>query len=85
MDPALASLLAFAARFGIEATITFLEQSRNAATVDDAINALKQSQAKSWEDYKKEAAAATGALTPFTGEPVPAGEEKPSTPAGSPS
>jgi len=45
----LAAILNFAARFGIDAAIAFL-QSRG-ATIDDAINALKAASEKSLADY----------------------------------
>jgi len=78
MDPALATaLLSFAARFGIDAAITFLERSQKATTIEDAIAALKASQEKSWEDYKAEAAAAVQAGTlPPTPIPPPTGAEE---------
>ncbi len=48
----LAAILNFAARFGIDAAMAFL-QSRG-ATIDDAINALQKASEKSLADYVSE-------------------------------
>lgn len=48
-------IISLVAKVGIQAAIDILEKIGKAATIDDAIIALKSSAAKSWDDYKKEA------------------------------
>lgn len=43
------------AKVGLDAAISIIGGIKNAKTIDDAIAALKATQAKTWEDFKKEA------------------------------
>ena len=68
MEAFYAALLNFAARFGIEAAISFLQN--RGATIDDAIAALEMAKTKSLEDYiREDAAARIMKAVPPSGEP----------------
>lgn len=51
-DPATIALIGMIARIGLEATATFLERlNKPGATIDDAIQACREAQSKTLQDY----------------------------------
>lgn len=49
------ALINLIARVGVDAAIAIASNIMTAPTYEDAIKAIKESQAKDWETYKKEA------------------------------
>lgn len=41
------------AKVGLDAAISIIDGIKNAKTIDDAIAALKKTQAVTWDDFKK--------------------------------
>jgi hypothetical protein len=54
-DALVIALMNLIARVGIEKAIDIFGGLKKAATIDDAIAALQETQKKTWEDYKREA------------------------------
>lgn len=54
-DPFTLAIINLVGRVGFDGAIYFLQNIKNAKTIDDAIAALDASAKKTWDDYKKEA------------------------------
>lgn len=55
MNPWQVALVNLIAKVGLDAAIAIVENINKAATIDDAIAALQETQKKTWEDYKAQA------------------------------
>lgn len=55
MSPWQLALINLIAKVGLDLALRIIDNIGKSVTIDDAIAALKETQQKTWEDYKKEA------------------------------